>query len=131
MKDNGIDICSSVQAEGVAKRSRSCFVLEILLSEFVPAIQSLLVVVITLPLATISARAAELAPMVGLEKNFRTGASALIYYTEGVDGDHVVTTVQSDDTKSMKIFRFISILAWDRLLKSQCRMSLVRQPIPL
>jgi hypothetical protein len=82
-----------------------------LLSEFVPTIQSLLVVVITLPLATISARAAELAPMVGLEKNFRTGASALIYYTEGVDGDNVVTTVQSDDTESMKIFRFISILA--------------------
>jgi hypothetical protein len=73
--------------------------------------KSLLVAAITLPLATISARAAELAPMVGLEKNFRTGASALIYYTEGVDGDHVVTTVQSDDTESMKIFRFISILA--------------------
>ena len=49
--------------------------------------------------------------MVGLEKNFRTGASALIYYTEGADGDHVVSTVQSDDTESMKIFRFISILA--------------------
>ena len=67
--------------------------------------------VITRALANISARAAELAPMVGLEKNFRTGASALIYYTEGADGDHVVSTVQSDDTESMKIFRFISILA--------------------
>ena len=84
---------------------------KVLLSEFVLPIQSLLVVVITLPLATISVRAAELAPMVGFEKNFRTGASALIYYTEGADSDHVVTTVQSDDTESMKIFRFISILA--------------------
>ena len=58
-----------------------------------PTIISLLFVV-TLPLATISAHAAELAPMVGLEISFRTGASALIYYTEGVDGDHVVTTVR-------------------------------------
>jgi hypothetical protein len=73
--------------------------------------RSLLVAVIMLPIVTVMARAGELAPMVGLEKNFGTGASALIYYTEGVDGDHVVTTVQSDDTESMKIFRFISILA--------------------
>ena len=73
--------------------------------------RSLLVAVITLPLATIVACAAELVPMIGLETNFQTGASALIYYTEGADGDHVVTTVQSDDTGSMKIFRFISICA--------------------
>ena len=73
--------------------------------------RSLLVAVIMLPLLTISPRAAELTPMVGFEKNFQTGASALIYYTEGADGDRVVTTVQSDDTESMKIFRFISILA--------------------
>ena len=89
--------------------------------------RSLLVAVITLPLATIVACAAELVPMIGLETNFQTGASALIYYTEGADGDHVVTTVQSDDTGSMKIFR----LRRDRLLKSRCRMNLVRQPIPL
>ena len=61
--------------------------------------KSLLVGVITLAIATISARAGELAPMVGLEKNFRTGASALIYYTEGADGDRIVSTVQSDDTE--------------------------------
>jgi hypothetical protein len=66
---------------------------------------------IMLPVFTIAASAAELEPMVGLEKNFRTGASALIYYTEGVDGDRVVTTVQSDDSESMRVFRFISTLA--------------------
>ena len=92
-EDSGIDICSSVQSEGCAKRSGNCFLLEVSAEVFVPTIISLLFVV-TLPLATISAHAAELAPMVGLEISFRTGASALIYYTEGVDGDHVVTTVR-------------------------------------
>ena len=94
-----------------AKRSRSCFVLEDS-AERVRARDPEPACCCNNPASRYSQRrAAELAPMVGLEKNFRTGASALIYYTEGVDGDHVVTTVQSDDTRSMKIFRFISILA--------------------
>jgi hypothetical protein len=73
-------------------------------------IRGLLVVAILLPVPTTSAHADELKPMAGLEKNFRSGASALIYFTEQADGDHVVTTVQSDDTEAMKVFRFVSIL---------------------
>lgn len=71
----------------------------------------ILAAALLLPLANGAARAAELEPMAGLQKTFRTGASALIYFTDEPDGYHVVTTVQTDDTESMKVFRFTSILA--------------------
>jgi hypothetical protein len=56
-------------------------------------------------------RAAELEPMQGLQKNFRSGASALVYFTDEADGYHVVTTLQCDDTETAKVFRFTSVLA--------------------
>ena len=87
--------------------------------------RSLFVGVITLALATISARAAELAPMVGLEKNFRTGASALIYYTEGADGDHVVSaSAVGIHSQWIKKSRFISILAPGQTAELSCRIGL-------
>jgi hypothetical protein len=62
-------------------------------------------------LPDIGARAAEVAPMAGFERTFRTGASALIYFTPETDGYHVVATVQSDDTEAMTVFRFTAVLA--------------------
>jgi hypothetical protein len=62
-------------------------------------------------LPAIGARAADVAPMAGFERTFRTGASALIYFTPGPDGYRVVTTVQSDDAEAPTVLRFIAILA--------------------
>ena len=56
------------------------------------------------------ARAADVAPMNGLQQNFRTGASALVYYTEETDGYHVVATVQSEDPEAATVFRFVTVL---------------------
>jgi len=57
------------------------------------------------------AHATEVPPMTGLEQTFRTGASALIYYTRETDGYHVVATVQSDATEAVTVFRFTTVLA--------------------
>ena len=57
------------------------------------------------------AGATDLSAMQALRKDFRTGASVLIYFTAEQDGYHMVVTVQSDDTEPMTIFRFTAILA--------------------
>ena len=73
----------------------------------------LLAAVMALPVAISGgcANAADLEPMAGFQKHFRTGASAMIYYTARSDGYHVVTPVQSDDTEAMQVFRFTAVLA--------------------
>jgi hypothetical protein len=71
----------------------------------------LLAAIAMLPIATAVAHATDLRAMQALREDFRTGASALIYFTAEADGYHVVATVQSDDSEATVIFRFATVLA--------------------
>lgn len=71
----------------------------------------LLAAVAMLPIATAVAHATDLRAMQALREDFRTGASALIYFTAEPDGYHVVATLQSDDSEATVIFRFATVLA--------------------
>jgi hypothetical protein len=71
----------------------------------------LLAAVAMIPIATAVAHATDLRAMQALREDFRTGASALIYFTAEADGYHVVATVQSDDSEATVIFRFATVLA--------------------
>jgi hypothetical protein len=72
----------------------------------------LLLSALSLSAIAIDAHAGELQPKAGLQKTFQSGASAILYFTkEAGGGDRLVTTVQTDNSEAMKIFRFISVLS--------------------